>query len=228
MQERDTDVLTNELAPLVSEVAAASLTDALGRMFPHRAHLLNLVTPTPGRKLFGPAVTLSFFPIRNDLFDEARHNFARLFYEAVGDDARGKTLVLASNGHPQVSLGGGTKLSRLHNHKLAGLICDGRLRDFEELASYDFATYCIGETTRWGGDILMPFAANVPVVVNGVTVIPGDYVYADSAGAVIIPANAIKKALEGAVGIEKTDPQYIDKIKREDAQDILERGSQEE
>ncbi len=74
----------------------------------------------------------------------------------------------------------------------------------------------------------MPFAANVPVVVNGVTVIPGDYVYADSAGALIIPANAIKKALEGAVGIEKTDAQYVDKIKREDAQDILERGSQEE
>ena len=58
--------------------------------------------------------------------------------------------------------------------------------------------------------------------------IPGDYVYADSAGAVIIPANAIRKALEAAVGIEKTDAQYIDKIKREDAQDILERGSQEQ
>ena len=221
-------MLTEELAALVSKTTTASLTDALGRMFPHRAHLLDLVTPTPGRKLFGPAVTISFVPVRNDLFDETRHNFARLFYDAVGDDPRGKTLVLASNGHPQVSLGGGTKLSRLQNHKLAGVLCDGRLRDFQELAAYDFATYCMGETTRWGGDVLMPFAANTPVVVKGVTVVPGDYVYADSAAAAIVPANAIKKALEEATRIESIDAQYIDEIKRENPRDILEGGSQEQ
>ena len=198
-------MLTKELAALVNKTSAASLTDALGRIFPHRAHLLDLVTPTPGRKLFGPAVTISFVPVRNDLFDEARHNFARLFYEAIRDDPRGKTLVLASNGHSQVALGGGTKLSRLQNHKLAGVLCDGRLRDFQELAAYDFATYCMGETSRWGGDVLMPFAANTPVVVKGVTVIPGDYVYADSAAAVVVPATAIEQALVEAARIESID-----------------------
>ena len=63
---------------------------------------------------------------------------------------------------------------------------------------------------------------------KGVTVIPGDYVYADSAGAVIVPANAIVKALEEAARIESIDAQYIEKIKRENAQEILERGSQEQ
>ena len=74
----------------------------------------------------------------------------------------------------------------------------------------------------------MPFAANTPVVVNGVTVIPGDYVYADNTGAVIIPANVVEKVFEEADKIETVDAQFIDKIKRENAQDILERGSQEQ
>ena len=71
-------------------------------------------------------------------------------------------------------------------------------------------------------------AANTPVVVGGVTVIPGDYVYADSAAAVIIPATAIRKALEEAARIESDDAKYIEQIKQENAQDILRRGSKEQ
>ena len=78
------------------------------------------------------------------------------------------------HGYPDVSLGGGTKLSRLSNHRLAGLLCDGRVRDFGELARQEPVVYCVGETTRWGGDALMPFEANCPVIVGGVTIIPGD------------------------------------------------------
>ena len=71
-------------------------------------------------------------------------------------------LVLASNGYTDVSMGGGTKLLRLQEHGCAGVLTDGRLRDFDELAGYDFAAYCSGEATRWGGDQVTPFQANVP------------------------------------------------------------------
>jgi 4-hydroxy-4-methyl-2-oxoglutarate aldolase len=40
----------------------ADLVDAMGRMHRHRCHILDLVSPTPGRILFGPAVTISYFP----------------------------------------------------------------------------------------------------------------------------------------------------------------------
>ena len=39
-------------------------------------------------------------------------------------------LVMAGNGHPDISMGGGTKLSRAQNVGLAGVMADGRLRDF--------------------------------------------------------------------------------------------------
>jgi len=43
------------------------------------------------------------------------------------------------------------KLSRLQRAGAAGVLRDGRLRDFEQLADYPFATWCRGEGTRWGG-----------------------------------------------------------------------------
>src|SRR5688572_18608603 len=187
----------------------------MGRLHRHRCHILDLVSPTPGRILFGPAVTISYFPSCSAALDPKRYNLATLFYEAVGDDPAGKVLVLASNGFADVSMGGGTKLFRLQEHGLAGVLTDGRLRDFGELAGYDFAAYCSGEATRWGGDEVTPFQANVPVVLDRVGVTPGQYVYADSSGAVVIPEGQLEEVLAEARRIVADDERSRADIARE-------------
>ena len=208
--------ITMDPASAVEGLKCADLVDAMGRFHRHRCHLLDLVTPTPGRVLFGPAVTVSYFPTCSASLDPERYNLANLFYEAVGDEPVGKVLVLASNGYNDVSMGGGTKLSRLQRHGLAGVLTDGRLRDFDELAGYDFAAYCAGEATRWGGDEVTPFQANVPVVLKGVGVIPGQYIFADSSGAVVIPASHLDRVLAEARSIEADDARSRAEIARED------------
>jgi 4-hydroxy-4-methyl-2-oxoglutarate aldolase len=107
-------------------------------------------------------------------------------------------IVLASNGYTDTSMGGGTNL-----------------RDFDEPARYDFAAYCSGEATRWGGDSLTPFQPNVPVVLPGVGVVPGQYVFADSSGAVLIPDSQIDEVLAEARKVEATDAASRDQIARE-------------
>ena len=144
------------LGALASRVRTADVVDAMGRLHQHRCHLLDLVSPTPGRRLFGPAVTISYFPACGAALPPERYNFKRVFYQAIEGGADGHVLVLASNGYTDASLGGGTKLSRVQNHRLAGILADGRLRDFAELEHYDLAIYCRGETTRWGGDTVTP------------------------------------------------------------------------
>jgi regulator of RNase E activity RraA len=207
--------MTDSLLDMVDQVTTADLVDSMGRLHRHRCHLLDLVTPTPGRRLFGPAVTISYFPTCSAALHPDRYNFGSLFLEAVGDQSAGKVLVLASNGHPDTSLAGGTKLSRGHNLELAGVLADGRLRDFDELAGYRFSTYCRGEATRWGGDVVTPFQANVPVVIDGVGIKPGDYIHADSSGAVAIPAAEVRSVLEGAVAVVREDDGYLAAIKEE-------------
>jgi 4-hydroxy-4-methyl-2-oxoglutarate aldolase len=209
-------VASDRAAAEVEGLKCADLVDAMGRLHRHRCHILDLVSPTPERVLFGPAVTISYFPSCSAGLDPERYNLANLFYEAVGDEPAGKVVVLASNGYTDVSMGGGTKLSRLHQHGCAGVLTDGRLRDFDELAGYDFASYCSGEATRWGGGEVTPFQANVPVVVGGVGVVPGFYVYADASGAVVIPDGQVGEVLSEARRIEADDAHFRAEIAREE------------
>src|ERR671914_241314 len=196
----------------MTSLKCADLVDAMGRMHRHRCYILDLVSPTPGRTLFGQAVTISYFPSCSADLDPTQCTLAILFYEPVGGELAGKVIVLASNGYTDTSMGGGTKLMRLHQNGCAGVLTDGRLRDFDELARYDFAAYCSGEATRWGGDSVTPFQANVPVVLRGVGVMPGHYVFADSSGAVLIPDGQIDEVLAEARNVEATDDASRDQI----------------
>jgi regulator of RNase E activity RraA len=199
----------------VQGLRTADLVDGVGRLHRHRCCLLDLVSPTPGRVLFGPAVTISYFPTCTASLNPDRFNLANLFYEAVDGEPEGKVVVLASNGYPDVSMGGGTKLSRLQDHGCAGVVTDGRLRDFDTLAKYDFAAYCSGETTQSGGAEVTPFQANVPVVLKGVGIIPGQYVFADSSGAVVIPVGQLDEVIEAARAVQAEDAEYRREIHEE-------------
>ena len=198
----------------LDRVACASLVDAMGRVHGHRADILGLISPSP-RRLFGPVATIAFLPSRDDL-PQAELSFGTLFHQAVGESPAGTVLVLSSGGHPDASHGGGTKLSRLHHSGAAGVLADGRLRDFDQLGGYGFATWCRGEATRAGGDTVMPFAANVPVEVGGVCVVPGDYLYADASGAVVIPVASKDRVIDEAIGVEAEDARFAEDIANED------------
>lgn len=208
-------------------LTAASLTDAVGRLCSHRAHILDLISPTPGRVLFGRAATIRYVPYREDLAGERMPNFARAFYDAITADFQETVLVLNNPCCAETSIGGGVKFSRLHNHKVAGLITDARIRDFGELASYGPVFYCGGEAAQAGARALMPVAVNVPVNLRGTAVLPGDYIYADSAAAVVIPARHIDRAVELAREIDEQDKDFLLTIKTEDPQEIKRRGSSE-
>jgi regulator of RNase E activity RraA len=189
----------------------------MGRVHSHRAHILSLVSPAP-RRLFGPVATIAYLPYRDDL-PQTELGFGALFHQAVGESPAGTVLVLSSGGYPEASHGGGTKLSRLQNTGAAGVLADGRLRDFDQLSDYAFVTWCRGEATRWGGDTVMPFAANAAVEIGGVCVIPGDYVYADASGAVVIPRASLQRVIDEALTAEAEDARSLEQIAAERPED---------
>ena len=187
------------------------------RRHAHHAHIPDLVSPAPERRLLGRALTMQFLPLRSDLLEPARHDFGALLDEAVaGVDPGGAVLVVSSWGHPDQPVAGGKKLSRLANLGLAGIVADALLRDFAEVVDLGLGAWCRGETVRQGGDTIMPFAAGVPVAVGGVSVIPGDWVYADRSGAVVIPRDDLRAVLEEADRIEGHDAAAVARMRAED------------
>ncbi|WP_306191875.1 MULTISPECIES: RraA family protein [unclassified Streptomyces] len=206
------------LAAKVARLGCATLVDAMGRVHGHRAHIPSMVSPDPGRPLFGPAATISFMPYREDLTGPGL-DFGHFYRGALGDGPlSGQVLVLSSGGYPDVSHGGGTKLSRADGSGLAGVLADGRLRDFGQLRGYSFSTWCRGEAVRWGGDTVMPHAFNVTVEVAGVCVSPGDYVYMDSAGGVVIPSASLHRVVGIAEEVEAEEAEAERSIRGEAAQ----------
>ena len=213
---------------LIEGLATADIVDALAKMFDHRAHINDLVSPDPSKVLFGPAVTLGFLPVRKDLMDPHKHSLGPAMYRAVGErDMTGNVLVMSSGGHPDISLGGSTKLSRITNHGLAGVLCDGYLRDFDELAEFPGAFYCNGEAIRGGGNVAQPYVVDVPIAVGGVTVVPGDIIFADETGAAVIPADHAEDVLKRARMIKDMAAHMAEQIKAEDPKEIINSGSQE-
>jgi len=217
-----------QLIELVNGLGVADVVDAMMMTYAHRAHIIELDSPDPNRLLIGPAVTISFLPVRKDLMDPQKHSLGPAIYRAVAKhDPKGAVLVMASNGYNRTSLGGGTKLSRVENLGMAGILADGMLRDFEELNTYDFATYCHGETVHGGGNEIQPYLADVPVALGGVTIVPGDVVFARGSTAVVIPGTEAEAILTKAHHIMKKMDQIKETLKTEDPETVLRQGSGE-
>ncbi len=213
---------------LIEGLGVADVVDAMMMTIQHRAHIIHLDSPNPQRVLFGPAATIGYMPVRKDLMDPAKHSLGPAFYRAIGDEnPTGKVLVMASNGYAHASLGGGTKLSRLRNHKMAGILSDGQLRDYAELNSYEFAVYCKGETVRGGGNEIQPYLTNVPVCLDGITIVPGDYVFAQGSAAVIIPAAPIEVILKTSRKMMMKMDRAKGSFVNEDPQKVMSEGSSE-
>ncbi len=195
----------------IDGVTTASLCDALGALRSHQSHVLDLISPS-GDILFGRCATLRFFPNRDD-HHSASDRFDALLAEAADT---GNVLVIASGGHPDQAVAGGKKVARIEAAGFTGLLTDARLRDLEEIAGFDIVCYCSGETVRAAGDDTTPLAANVPVEIDGVGVLPGDWIYADNAGAVIIPDEDLEEVLDAARAIELRDADAVRATRRPD------------
>jgi 4-hydroxy-4-methyl-2-oxoglutarate aldolase len=185
----------------IEGLSSAAICDAMAKRFDHTAHILDLVSPTPGEVLFGQAATIRFFPNRGD-HHSGEDRFDSLLAAIAG---KGHVLVLGSGGHEDEALAGGKKVARIEAAGFTGVLTDGRLRDLDEIAEFELVAYCSGETVRAAGDAVSPLAANVPVEIDGVGVLPGDWIFADSAGAVVIPADAVTEVLAEAHLIEEKD-----------------------
>ena len=110
---------------------------------------------------------------------------------------------------------------------MAGVVADARLRDHEELAEFDFPTYCRGEAVRGGGDTARPYVSDAPVVFGGVTVVPGDYIFADHTGLVVVPESEMEDVMARARGVGALGRRMRELIEKEDPSQVLSEGSRE-
>ena len=195
-----------ELKELATKTSTASVADinALGGAR-HEFYMQGVRCQSPGKKLFGEAVTLRSLPVRPDLMetldDEAggvRANYP--FERALELSANGKILVVDSSGYHDAAVGGGNRFLRLHSLRCGGLVTDGSVRDQDDLQSFDFPLFCTSFTALPATGLkLIGADLNVPVSCGKVLVRPGDFLLGDAAGVVVLPRDDAEEILQKAV-----------------------------
>ncbi|NEP82151.1 MAG: hypothetical protein F6K39_30810 [Okeania sp. SIO3B3] len=206
------------LKELAQKVASPTICDMMHGE-PH-AFLMDGPLPQKDKSFFGEAVTLRSLPFRADLAQSIKDKYGaeenHPFGQALEMAADGKVLVIDTSGYTNAAVAGDVKLVRLHDNGAAGLVTDGRVRDKEGVTAYNFGLACSGFTPRVGtGFYLLGAEVNVPVAVGKVLVNPGDFIFGDQNGTVVIPKDKAEEVLTKAAKQGALEDYFRDKISKD-------------
>ncbi len=146
-----------------------------------------LMPPGQQPRLFGRAVTVQCEP----------PDFGAVLH-ALTVIQPGEVLVIAAGGDSHTAMIGEILCGHLRSLGVAGMVCDGAVRDVGTLAGWsDFAVFSRHVTPR-GPVGLERGSVNVPVEVGGCRVSPGDLIIGDDDGLVALSPDAIRAGIGGA------------------------------
>jgi len=124
-----------------------------------------------------------------------------LMLEAL-DDLRPGEVYMATGASLNYALWGGLMSTRAVHLKAAGAILDGFVRDSREIESLGFPTFCRGVYAQDQGVRGKVLDFRTSIVIGNVRIRPGDLVFGDREGVLVIPreieSEVLHKALEKA------------------------------
>ncbi len=151
-------------------------------------------------RMVGPAYTLRFIPMREDLaVSGSVANPAHPQRAAIEQMPAGHVLVIGTGG--QVGSGGlgDILVARLMQRGVAGVVSDGAMRDAPELRDLKLPVFCKGFAAPPSFARMMAADSGRPIGCGGVAVFPGDAIAADTDGVLVIPRHlAAEVARDGA------------------------------
>ncbi len=153
----------------------------------------------PVQRLIGPAYTLRYVPLREDLSTPdvlGRPDYPpRVAIESAPD---GSVLVIDGRGRGDLAVIGDLLAERLKIRGVAGVVSDGGIRDCVEALAVGLPLYAAGPAAP--ASVAGHAAADIetPVACGGVAVFPGDIIVGDADGIAVIPqALAAEVAKDG-------------------------------
>ncbi|MET4633359.1 RraA family protein [Kaistia defluvii] len=147
----------------------------------------------PERTLAGPA-----FTIEGRADPDADGHETLLAWTGLLSKAPSGSIWVSQPNDRIVAHMGELSAETLKNKGVRGAIVDGFIRDTNFLLEMGFQTWCRGFTPR---DIVghwLPVATDVPIVIGGIDIRPGDYFLGDRDGLVRIPAGHLAEVVERA------------------------------
>lgn len=179
----------------------ANVADTMERL-PALSSEIKLISNPKKETMVGAALTVKVRPGDN-----------LMLHKALNIAGPNDVIIVSNDGDRTHSLMGEIMTVFAHySRKVAGIVLDAPIRDFDELSKMDMFLYATGATP--GGPYKHgPGEINVPISIGNVAVMPGDIVLGDRDGVIIIPRKDAPQILEESVKYAEFDASKVEAAK---------------
>lgn len=179
----------------LSALDTPSVSDAMDKLgIPGQAAGIRPVGP--GQTMCGPAFTVRYRPVAD---------VGETVGDYIDDVPAGHVVVIDNRGRTDCTVWGDILTETASTRGVAGTVVNGISRDSLASISARYPLFSCGTWMRTGKDRVTVDALNVPVTLGGVDVVPGDVVFGDTDGVVVVPAERLSEVVELAESIDAVE-----------------------
>ena len=194
---KDFERPAKELVARFKDMPVANIDDNMGRI----AAVDKSIEPIGKGQLLGTAFTVRV-PQGDNL----------MFHAAMDLAKPGDVIVIDAGGFDDRAIFGELMATYCKTRGIKGIVCDGAIRDRGGLAAMeDFPVYARSATPN-GPYKNGPGEINVPVVIGGKVVNPGDIIVGDDDGVIIISPAIAEEIADATLAVEKKEADIMKHI----------------
>ena len=184
IQER----VSAELIDAFRNIPVANVSDVMSRLAGAR------LRPMHGKGgMAGPAFTVRTRPGDN-----------LMVHKAIDLAEPGDIIIVDAGGDLTNAIIGELMVAHAVRRRLGGIVINGAVRDFETINGGNFPIFAAGVTHR-GPYKDGPGEINVPIAIEGMTIVPGDLVLGDADGIVAVPRNEAEQIHQAAASKHRAE-----------------------
>jgi len=171
------------------------------------------LAPTGGR-VVGPAFTLRFVPVREDLATPESWGKPISTRAAIEAMPEGCIAVADAMGVTSAGIFGDILVMRMARRNVTALVTDGVIRDKAGCLKADLPIFCRGTAAPASVNGLTFVGWNEPIACGGCAIFPGDVIVADDDGAVVIPQNLVDFVANEGEEHERYETWVVSEVER--------------
>jgi len=214
----DHNVDTHLFAALRDKLFTAVVGDVLDKLGHRRQYLPQSIGPLrQDMKIVGRAMTV----LEADVFEEVAETSNGplgekpfgLMMEAL-DDLKPGEVYIATGSSLRYALWGELMSTRATHLRAAGAVLDGFVRDANGIEDLDFPTFCRGVYAQDQGPRGKVIDYRVPIEIEGIRIRPGDLLFGDREGVLVIPREVEQEVVARALDKASTESKVAVAIRR--------------
>ncbi len=184
------------------ELFTALVGDILDKMGYFHQFLPPEIKPlNPDMVVIGRAMPVLETDVFGEVVENTRNPLMRkpfgIMFEAL-DDLKENEVYICSGASHNYALWGGLMSTRAIRLNAAGAVVNGFSRDTNEILRLNFPTFSSGTYAQDQGPRGKVVDYRVSIEWNGIRINPGDIIFGDRDGVIVVPGNVEKEAFSGA------------------------------